>query len=108
MSVRPQHFVFALALLVVGVSACATALAGDVRNGQVVAGQLCGLCHQMPATTDPRSGVAPPLTVLAAERVRSTDGLRRYLRGQNHPFGGSLLSDQQIDDVATYVLTLRP
>ncbi|MBM3503130.1 MAG: cytochrome c [Alphaproteobacteria bacterium] len=84
-----------------------SALAADAANGRVLANQVCGLCHLSAAGNGPRAGVAPPFPVVATERLRNSNDLRPFLRAQNHPFGASFLSDQQIDDLTAYVQSLR-
>jgi mono/diheme cytochrome c family protein len=86
----------------------ASVLAADARNGQVIADRLCSLCHASATPGEPRRGAAPPFRSLATERVRSTEELRRFIRGQNHLFGSTILDDPQIEDVAAFMQTLRP
>ena len=107
MSERSSLCSLLVALIVVGVAACTAARAGDVQNGQVLASQVCALCHQLPDAPERRTGVAPPFRALAANRIASPDQLARFLRGQHHPFGMEFLNAQQVEDVAAYVMSLR-
>ncbi len=84
------------------------AMAADARDGQAIADRLCSLCHQSATPGEASRGAAPPFRVLATERVRNAEGLRRFIRGQNHPFGMTMLDDRQIEDVAAYMQSLRP
>jgi mono/diheme cytochrome c family protein len=90
-------------LLATGVAA---AEAGDVTNGRAIAERWCSNCHQ----TDSRrvaQDFAPPLRVVAGRSYATEKWLKSWIADPHPPMPNLNLTQAQIDDVVSYLKTLR-
>ena len=102
----PITFVFAL---LIAVPASAQSSAETVAAGRSLAMRSCSACHvvserpQQPAV----DGV-PSFAQIARNPDTTPDGLRTFIQAPHPPMPNFSLSRKQIDEVAAYIMSLRP
>jgi cytochrome c len=92
---------------------------GNASQGrEVIVSKGCGSCHVIPGIHDAKGLVGPPLmffsrrTMIAGELPNSPENLVRWLKNPPSVEPGTAmpdlgLTDQQAQDVAAYLYTLR-
>ncbi len=92
---------------------------GNAMHGRhVIESKGCGSCHTIPGIHDAKGEVGPPLmffsrrTMIAGELPNSPENLVRWLKNPPSVEPGTAmpdlgLTDQQANDVAAYLYTLR-
>lgn len=81
--------------------------AGDVAAGKTLAATWCTSCHIV-APDLPGKDTAPPFATIAARTNRTPDSMRAWLTDPHPPMQNLSLSRQQIDDIVSYIESLRP
>ena len=98
----------AAGLLIVAAGGATAGEAGDVNAGQALANQFCSRCH----VVSEKAG--PTFAEIAKAPHATPSALRDFLRSTHanvsHPSAmpNPELTEQQIDDLAAYIDTLRP
>jgi mono/diheme cytochrome c family protein len=84
--------------------------AADPANGLALAGQLCTGCHLVaPNQRGPVPDGVPSFMALAARPGLEARQIKAALLAPPHPLmPNPPLDVRQLDDVAAYILTLRP
>ena len=95
------------------------AVSGNPQHGKaLIQGYGCGACHIIPGVRQARGLVGPPLilfgdrTMIAGELPNTPDNLVMWLRNPRTVEPGTAmpnlgLTEDQADDVAAYLYTLR-
>jgi mono/diheme cytochrome c family protein len=99
----------ALAALCVGLAIAGQAQAASAENGARLAERWCSSCHVVGA--DAKAGTssdAPPFPQLAADGGWSADQLRTFLTKPHAPMPPLELSRPDIEDLVSYITSLRP
>jgi cytochrome c len=101
-----KHVVFSvLSVAAAAVPNCAVA-AGDAASGLALAQTWCTGCHIVePAAAGGDS--APPFAAIANRSNLAPGALRAWLTDPHPPMPNLELSRQQIDDIASYLDSLR-
>ncbi len=82
--------------------------AGDAAAGRQLAQTWCNNCHVVdPAQKTGSSNGAPPFTAIAAMKTTTFMGLEVFLQTSHGRMPDLHLSRDEIDDVATYILSLK-
>ncbi len=81
--------------------------AADPSRGQLLAERWCVGCHVIGPDT-PGGDAGPAFPVVAARPGTSLDSLRHWLADPHPPMPDLHLSATEFDDLADYILTLRP
>ena len=98
-----------LALQLLG-AACVwagVANAGEAVEGQKIAERWCVSCHAVSAKSTARDS-APPFGVLARDGVYDRERLLQLLTDPHPPMPRVHLSRDELDDVISYIHSLRP
>jgi cytochrome c len=80
----------------------------DAGNGRILAQQWCLQCHGVRAgelSTDPK---APSFSAIAAESSATEYALRVFLRTPHPTMPNFILGSEDIDDLVSYIVSLRP
>lgn len=81
---------------------------GDVEAGGRLAARWCSSCHIVgPTTQQGVSNGAPPFDAIARMSSTTMTSLRVFLMTPHPPMPDLHLSRQEIDDIASYILSLR-
>lgn len=99
------------AALVVGLGAAVlwtapAAHAGDAANGGQLARQWCAACHLVEAAQTSASDAAPSFLSIARDPAKTRAGLEVWLADPHPPMPNLSLSNQEIDDLITYIQSL--
>ncbi len=96
-------------VLVAGAAALATTDgSGDPAFGRRLADDLCSECHVVsPAQNHPGRRSAPDLTVRVRDPVITETALRSYLQTSHTRMPNIMLSQEQMDDIIAYLLSLK-
>ena len=88
--------------------AAAQNAAGDAQSGRGLAQLWCAECHAI-AANQPRgpNQAAPTFGDLAADPALTPARIRSVLRNPHRSMPVTALSDTQVDDVASYITSLR-
>ncbi len=81
---------------------------GDVVAGERLAREVCAACHAV-EKGDTRVSFegAPPFQGVANDPSASEVGLRVFLKTPHKKMPDFILTEQQTDDIVTYILSLR-
>ena len=82
--------------------------AGDVSNGQRLAEQHCATCHRVGPAPGHGSGQVTPLFRIAARSDTTAESLRAILARPHGRIPPNTFSAEQVDDLVTYILSLKP
>ena len=83
--------------------------AGDATAGRNLAHAWCNSCHVVdPAQRQGTSNGAPTFTAIAAMKTTTFAGLEVFLQTPHNRMPDLHLNRDEIDDVAAYILTLKP
>ena len=93
-------------LIALGANAVA-ARAADVQTGEFLATHWCHSCH---VVGDSGSGndAAPTFQAIAKRHAGDDSWLRAWLASPHPPMPNLTLSREEIDDIVTYLGTLKP
>ena len=82
---------------------------GDIQQGRQLALDVCASCHAVRAGQTPSSVVAAPsFEVVANTPGMTATALAFWLTAHSHPTMPMIrLSQQEVDDVSAYILSLR-
>jgi mono/diheme cytochrome c family protein len=98
--------VFAIAAILTGTRA-GSALAG-ASAGKELAGHWCAECHALEAGKPSPNPAAPSFPELAANLAVTQYSLRLLLRSPHPTMPHIVLSDEQLEDIGDFILSLRP
>ena len=81
---------------------------GDATEGQRFAREVCAACHAVEKGDKMLSQEgAPPFQVVADDPAVSEISLRVFLRSPHENMPNLILSDEETDNVVSYILSLR-
>ena len=95
----------AAAAVFLGASAT-VALAGDAERGQLLAERWCLDCHVVAPDT-PGGEIGPAFATVASREGNQADVVRAWLVDPHPPMPNMSLTMAEIDDLATYIMSLR-
>jgi mono/diheme cytochrome c family protein len=109
MSCRSNAFLLALlGALLTGPTLHLAAQEPNVQAGGHLAARWCSSCHIIgPAAKQGVSNGAPPFEAIAQMSSTTRMSLRAFLMTPHPPMPDLHLSNQEIDDIASYILSLR-
>jgi cytochrome c len=82
---------------------------GDVAAGRKLAETWCSSCHVVgPSTVHGTSNGVPTFVAVAGMKATTAMSLRVFLQTPHAQMPDLHLSRNEIDDLATYILSLRP
>lgn len=95
--------------LLVATPAMAQTLPGNVEEGRNLALQLCSACHVVaPGQRPIHPGVAAPsFATIARDPATTEPNLRNFLRSPHPIMPMLILSQDETDDVISYILSLK-
>lgn len=97
-----------LLLTAAAASGAGAQVLGDADEGQRFAREVCVACHAVERGDKIMSLVgAPPFQLVAADPAASEISLRVFLRSPHETMPDLVLSDEEMDDVIAYILSLR-
>jgi mono/diheme cytochrome c family protein len=104
-----SHKVIAAALLLLGFTTAAFAQeSGNVNRGRMLAQMTCAECHAIGKNElRSRNGQAPTFAALANTRGINAMDIRVALRTSHREMPNLSLNDEQVEDVAAYILSLK-
>jgi len=99
----------AMALLLLRVQAASGAAPGqtDAARGHTLAQAWCSSCHVVEKFAVPLEQRAPAFTAIAAMRSMTPLAIRVFLQSSHEPMPNFILKNQDIDDLAAYITSLR-
>lgn len=108
MTPRELAVLSAMAPIFASAPAAAADLPGDAAAGRGIALQSCAGCHVV-AERQPRPGMdgAPAFVTLARDPAVTETSLRVFLQTPHRRMPNLILSNQEIDDVISYILSTR-
>ncbi len=82
---------------------------GDIRLGRSIASKDCAQCHAMGGKKSPTGTEAPSFDAIANMASASVLSIRVFLRTshRNKTMPNIMLTEEEVDAVATYILSLR-
>jgi mono/diheme cytochrome c family protein len=99
---------FAPAMVAVAVVTAGGYAWADTSRGGMLAAQLCAGCHAiMPGQSSPKTD-APPFAIVAAKSGTNIFTLRPALRTPHWTSTNLTLRPDDIDALASYIMSLRP
>lgn len=103
---RPEKTFWSIALSLGLFFAPSMARAGDAKIGEILATHWCGNCHQV-GSRMPAQDAVPPLREVASRPYATGPWLTGWLTDPHPPMPKLDLTRQEIDDLVSYLLTLR-
>jgi len=103
---RLEKAVLFVALFFCPYLAAAPVHAGDAKNGEILATQWCGNCHQV-GSRMPAQDAVPPLREVASRPYATQEWLTGWLTNPHPPMPKLDLTRREIDDLVSFLLTLR-
>lgn len=96
-----------LAISAIFVLAVAPALAqaGDAGSGRRIAADSCAACHQVEGAT-PSNGSGPSFAAIGGMPSTTELSLKVFLKSSHHNMPNFILSPDEVEDVAAYILGL--
>ena len=82
--------------------------AGDIPAGRVIAQTWCANCHAVEITAQHTADGVPSFPAIARMASTTQLSLHAFLQTPHQRMPNFQLSRQQIDDVAAYILSLKP
>jgi mono/diheme cytochrome c family protein len=110
---RMPHPALIAALLTTGPTAALAQVGGDLPGdpvaGRALAEQVCSVCHAIPDWEQPaiEAPGALPFEMLAADPAMTGMALHAFLRGPHPIMPNIVLSDEELNDIIAYILSLR-
>lgn len=96
------------ALALAASSAFAQTLPGDPQKGRDLALQTCSGCHFVAAGQRPPAPVqAPPFSAIARDPATTEFRLRNFLRAPHPIMPVLILSQEEADNVISFILSLK-
>ncbi len=86
---------------------CEGPAAADPERGRLLAQRWCVSCHVIGPDT-PGGDAGPALPVVAKRPGTSFESLRNWLADPHPPMPDLKLSATEFDDIADYILSLKP
>ncbi len=83
------------------------AQAGDASQGRVLAGKWCAECHIVSENQQRASDAAPTFAAIAKDPTKTSASLTAWLTDPHPPMVKVELTKRQIDDLVTYIGTLK-
>lgn len=103
-----MHLAIASALLMLSTAAQAQSLPGDVSSGRDLARRICSDCHVVaPDQARPMIGGAPAFQAVARAPATTALSLRVFLQSPHRNMPNLILKPTEIDDLVSYILSLR-
>lgn len=83
---------------------------GDFRLGEAIARKECSVCHQIDRLKPAKANSAPSFASIAKMESATRLSIRVFLHSthQKKTMPSLVLSDDEVDAVAEYILSLRP
>ena len=82
---------------------------GDAAEGSRLSTMWCSSCHQIgPLTSNLASDAVPSFRVIANMPSTSLLSLHAFLRTSHTAMPDLMLTEEQIDDIGSYIMGLRP
>lgn len=95
-------------LLLLPTMAYAQQLPGDTASGRNLALRICSDCHVVAKEqARPATDGAPPFAAVARQPSTTALSLRVFLQSSHRNMPNLILSPREIDDLLSYVLSLR-
>ncbi len=104
---KPQSIAMAIAFAFAAGGA-GPAVAGDPAAGKEIATRICSKCHAVGPEGASPNPAALPFRALAANSVINDSTFRQLWRAPHSAMTDIKLDDRQLDDLVSYVLSLRP
>lgn len=98
----------ALALILLAALPAAAQTAGDLESGRQIARTWCANCHAVEITAQQTADGVPSFPAIARMPATTQLSLHAFLQTPHQRMPNFQLSRQQIDDVAAYILSLKP
>jgi mono/diheme cytochrome c family protein len=97
------------ALLLLRVQAASGAAPGQeaASRGHALAQAWCASCHQIEKFAVPLESRAPAFTAIAAMRSTTPLAIKVFLRSSHEPMPNFILKQQDVDDLAAYIMSLK-
>jgi mono/diheme cytochrome c family protein len=101
--------VIALLALLLSVYAAAADNVGDLKQGETIIREHCNSCHQTGNAGKSGTGGAPSFAAIAQMESTTILSIRVFLRTAhiNKTMPNVMLSEDEVDAVASYILSLR-
>ena len=80
----------------------------DVAQGRALAEQWCSQCHGVRPSQASTNSEAPTFSAIATEPSATDFSLRTFLRVPHKTMPNFILKPEDIDDVVSYILSLKP
>jgi len=80
----------------------------DAAQGRALAEQWCSQCHGVRPSQASANSEAPVFSAIAAERSATEFSLRTFLRVPHKTMPNFILKPEDIDDLVSYILSLKP
>src|ERR1044071_2486051 len=80
----------------------------DTSRGRALAEQWCSQCHGIRPSQPSANAEAPPFSAIASERSATDYALRTFLRVPHQTMPNFVLKPNDIDDIVSYILSLKP
>jgi mono/diheme cytochrome c family protein len=97
-----------LLLLLLPAAAAGQGLPGDPQAGAELASRLCAGCHDIgPGRSLMRISVAPAFQAIADRPITTSIGLRVFLWTPHADMPDIMLTPEQVDGLASYILSLQ-
>ena len=98
-----------MAVLLLGPTAAyAQSLPGNTSSGRNLALRICSDCHVVAeGQAHPATDGAPPFATVARDPAVTALSLQVFLRSTHENMPNLILSPREIDDLVSYILSLR-
>ena len=93
--------------LVAAASAYAQQLTGDIAAGRRLAETVCGACHSIDNRAGPPAGPGPSFTDIARMPSTTPLAISVFLKSSHNNMPNLILTQAEIDDVRSFILSLR-
>ena len=80
----------------------------DAGRGRILAQQWCSQCHGVRADKGSTDPDAPSFSAIAGEPTATEYALRVFLRTPHSTMPNFVLGAEDIDDLVSYIVSLRP
>jgi mono/diheme cytochrome c family protein len=103
-----RHIALGTILLAAAAGPAGAEYPGDVAAGRRLAADWCSACHSLGPMPEPGSSARAPAFAAIAGRPSTTPlALRVFLQTPHDRMPNLKLTDDEIDDLSAYILSLR-